>query len=216
MAIHTVPGTGYKYSIGGVNFNEASQVKMLTLPENAKLTTRVAFQLNGKDYKTPEGKLFIAFLGSFWVGDSGTLGIVGEAGKYSLQASETGEWSPGAPQYQGDWETPYVYTLNMTVHHQAEDGYVRGYICTQAHTSGAALDTPEDGADWQDYWGYGDSETSNLAHSKKVIQVSEGTNFPFMQEVFGVFGDYRFISASSTTSSFFMAGTTLYGIVVDA
>lgn len=205
MAIHTVPGTGYKYSLGGVNFNEAAQVKMLILPTNARNTIRITFHLNGKDYKPPVGKLFIAFLGSFWVADSSTLGIIGESGKFLLGGT-----------YIGDWETSHAYILGDTVTHEAEDGYVRGYICTQAHTSGAADDTPEDGATWETYWDYGDSEISDYALSKEVIRVSEGGTHPFMQEVFGVFGDNRFISGSSTSSSYLMAGTVLYGIEVDA
>lgn len=79
MGIHTIPGTGYKYSLGGVNFDDFSQVKMLTLDANATDNTGRTLKDGGSAYKPGTGKAFIAFLVCAYIDEAGTIGRIGES-----------------------------------------------------------------------------------------------------------------------------------------
>lgn len=199
------PASGFKFNIGGVNFNDYSQIKMLVLSANANNNTRKTLQLNGKPYKVPVDKVFIAFQGSLWVGDNSTLGIIGEGTTYLIGGN-----------FIGIWETGVVYAIGDTVWHVDPDGYRRGYLCKAAHTAGDLDDEPGVGTVEGTYWEAADSEIVDGAIKKAVLRFSTGTNLPFITDCIGIFGNNRFINASATSSSYFMAGSVLYGIEIDA
>jgi len=80
MGIHSIPGTGYKYSLGGVNFDDFSQVKMLTLDNTTTTSFKTLHCPGSTDYAVPGGKALIAFLFLVYNQDSGMVGRIGESG----------------------------------------------------------------------------------------------------------------------------------------
>lgn len=72
---------GYKFSLGGINFNDYSQIKMLTLDDAAKDGTPKTLHYPGStDYQVPGDKVFIAFQALVHLTEASIIGRIGESG----------------------------------------------------------------------------------------------------------------------------------------
>ena len=130
----------YAFSIGGVNFNDYSKVKMLTLDSNADDAGPITLHDAGVDYQVPVGKVFIAFRALAKIeGTGSTIGRIGE------------------------------------------------------------------------------SDTADGAISREVLKLANGTIYPFMVSIIGIFVAGKYVTGESDHGTYTMqTGTVLYGIEVDA
>jgi len=80
-----VAALGYKFTVNGINFNDYTKIKALTLDTGAYNDHAQTFHDGGDDYKPDTGKAFISFQALVW---NQQLEMVGRIGEGTAVANE--------------------------------------------------------------------------------------------------------------------------------